>query len=180
MFFKKKNHTPLSTLPERFDTIIGQSTKVNGDMSSAGSMRVDGRVKGNIHVMETDDELALVIGAGAHVEGDVTAYRVVIAGSVVGNVFAANQVEIYSTAEIRGNVQYASIAIEHGAQVQGKLIQVDVSPNRSTMSMSKLIANLSSDSPNSPADHDKAQPSDKELKEGKEAKVVKKKADLLF
>ena len=177
MFFQKKHHTPLSTLPERFDTIIGQSTRVNGDMSSVGSMRVDGNVVGSVQVMEKDADVALVIGAGAHIEGDVSAYRVVIAGTVLGNVSATNQVEIYSTAFIRGNVQYASIAIEHGAQVQGTLIQSDEPMSKTGSAVAKLIAHLESDAQDAPPAQEKAGKSSKDPKDGKEPK---KKEELLF
>ena len=177
MLFRKKPHTPLSTLPERFDTIIGQSTQVNGDMSSLGSMRVDGQVKGSIHVMDNDPDVALVIGSGAQVEGDVSAYRVVIAGRVLGNVHATHQVEIYATAEIRGNVKYASIAIEHGAQVQGNLIQTDVPAGKSGSAVARLIAHLDSDPQGSAPVQEKSSKPSKEVTDGKEVKPT---AELLF
>jgi cytoskeletal protein CcmA (bactofilin family) len=49
MFGKKKNHsTPLVKSPERFDTLIGRQTEIHGSLRLMQSVRIDGKVIGNI------------------------------------------------------------------------------------------------------------------------------------
>jgi cytoskeletal protein CcmA (bactofilin family) len=55
--------------------------------------------------------------------GDIFAHRVMIAGKVEGNIYATERVEFHQTAQVRGDVTYGSIGIEHGARVIGLVIQ---------------------------------------------------------
>ena len=49
--------------------------------------------------------------------------RVMVAGKVEGNIYATERVEFHQTAQVRGDVTYGSIGIEHGAKVVGLVIQ---------------------------------------------------------
>jgi cytoskeletal protein CcmA (bactofilin family) len=46
-----------------------------------------------------------------------------VAGKVEGNIYATERVEFHQTAQVRGDVTYGSIGIEHGAKVVGLVIQ---------------------------------------------------------
>ena len=45
---KKNNSTPLVKSPERFDTLIGRQTEIQGTLRVVQSVRIDGKVIGNI------------------------------------------------------------------------------------------------------------------------------------
>ena len=68
-------------------------------------------------------DVTVAIGKTGEVSGDITAHRVMVAGKVEGNIYATERVEFHQTAQVRGDVTYGSIGIEHGAKVVGLVIQ---------------------------------------------------------
>jgi cytoskeletal protein CcmA (bactofilin family) len=121
MFGKKKSSLLLPT-NERFDTLIGKTSEIYGRMVVGESLRIDGKVVGNIE-SEENTKVTVAIGEDGVVIGDIFAYRVMVAGKVEGNIYATERVEFHQTAEVRGDVTYGSIGIEHGARIIGLVIQ---------------------------------------------------------
>ena len=126
MFSKrpKQGPSPLSLDQETFSTLIGRQTVMEGQLRIRESIRIDGHLKGRIQGA-TDQPVAVVISANGHVEGDITARRVVVAGRVSGQIHALDRVELHAGCLVQGDIRYGSIAIEHGARVLGLLLQVD-------------------------------------------------------
>jgi cytoskeletal protein CcmA (bactofilin family) len=121
MFGKKKSSLLLPT-NERFDTLIGKTSEIYGRMVVGESLRIDGKVVGNIE-SEENTKVTVAIGEDGVVVGDIFAYRVMVAGKVEGNIYAFERVEFHQTAQVRGDVTYGTIGIEHGARVIGLVIQ---------------------------------------------------------
>lgn len=121
MFGKRKTSLLLPT-NERFDTLIGKTSEIYGRMVVGESLRIDGKVVGNIESQE-NSKVTVAVGEDGEVIGDIFAYRVMIAGKVEGNIYATERVEFHQTAQVRGDVTYGSIGIEHGARVIGLVIQ---------------------------------------------------------
>lgn len=133
MFGKKKtNYTPLVMSQEKFDTLIGRHAEIHGCLRLQESVRIDGKVVGNIEAPK-DAAISVVIGPNGEVQGDVLANRIIVAGKVAGNIHAFERVEIMASALVQGDIKYASMAVEHGARLLGLLLQVDASdvPSRS-------------------------------------------------
>lgn len=125
MFGKKKNSpTPLVLTQEKFDTLIGRHAEFEGNLRLNESIRVDGKVYGNVQCA-SDQPVSVVVGATGEVVGDVIAQRVIVAGRVSGNIHALDRVELHAGCFVQGDLKYVSIAVEHGARVQGLLLQVD-------------------------------------------------------
>ena len=121
MLGKRKTSVLLPT-NERFDTLIGKTSEIYGRMVVGESLRIDGKVVGNIE-SEENSKVTVAVGEDGEVIGDIFAYRVMIAGKVEGNIYATERVEFHQTAQVRGDVTYGSIGIEHGARVIGLVIQ---------------------------------------------------------
>ena len=121
---RKEKSTPLVLSQERFDTLVGRHTEIHGKLVLQESIRIDGRVIGNIEAPR-DANNTVVIGATGEVQGDILAHRVVAAGKVAGQIHALDRVELHENCMVQGDIKYGSIAIEHGARVQGLLLQVD-------------------------------------------------------
>jgi cytoskeletal protein CcmA (bactofilin family) len=121
MFGKRKTSLLLPT-NERFDTLIGKTSEIYGRMVVGESLRIDGKVVGNIE-SEENTKVTVAIGEDGVVVGDIFAYRVMVAGKVEGNIYAVERVEFHQTAQVRGDVTYGTIGIEHGARVIGLVIQ---------------------------------------------------------
>lgn len=120
--FGKRKEKLLEPTSERFDTLIGKTSEIYGRMFVGESLRIDGKVVGNIE-SSPDSKVTVAIGESGEVVGDITAYRVVIAGKVEGNIYTKERAEFYKTSVVRGDVTYGSLGIEHGAKLLGLVIQ---------------------------------------------------------
>lgn len=120
MFGPKKASSPLKLELEKFDTLIGQKTLITGDLVLRESVRVDGMVRGDLKA-EGDAPISVVIGETGCVEGNVVAHRVLVAGRVMGDIEALERLELRSACHVQGDMQFPTIAVEHGATVQGAL-----------------------------------------------------------
>jgi Integral membrane protein CcmA involved in cell shape determination len=128
MFGKKRIEESFSV--ERFKTLIDSSTTIDGRMNFGNSVRIDGKVHGNL-IIEPGCKGTIAIGPGAEVRGDINAYRVLVAGTVHGNIQATERVELLSSARVSGDIAYGSISISHGARVIGLLVEVSKSNDAS-------------------------------------------------
>jgi hypothetical protein len=120
--FEKRKKISLKPTSEHFETLVGKTSEIFGRMVIAHSLRIDGKVVGNIE-SDPDARVTVAIGEGAVVIGDITAYRVMVAGKVEGNIYAKERADFYETAVVRGDVTYGTIGIEHGSQIIGLIIQ---------------------------------------------------------
>jgi cytoskeletal protein CcmA (bactofilin family) len=103
------------------DTLVGENTKINGDLYFSGRCHVDGDIKGNVSA-DSDSNSALSVSEDGNVEGGVTAPFVVLHGLVRGDVVASQRVELGPTARVIGNVYYNLIEMKVGAEINGKLV----------------------------------------------------------
>jgi cytoskeletal protein CcmA (bactofilin family) len=120
--FGKRQTSSIASANERFDTLIGKTSEIHGRIVVSESLRIDGKVVGNIE-SPPNSTVTIAIGESGEVVGDIFANRVVVAGKVEGNIYAAERVEFRPSAHVRGDVTYGSIGIDHGAKVMGLIIQ---------------------------------------------------------
>jgi cytoskeletal protein CcmA (bactofilin family) len=122
MFFKKKSAVPLlHPTIEAFDTIIGPSTTIHGRLVADTGLRIDGTVVGDIEAHQ-DGGISVALGKSGRVQGDIHAFRVLIAGHVDGNIYASERVELHAGATVNGDVSFAQLGIETGATISGLMI----------------------------------------------------------
>jgi cytoskeletal protein CcmA (bactofilin family) len=126
--FAKNKSATFKSMPEKFETIIGKNTVIQGSFVLLESIRIDGKVVGNVQSAK-EEMIIVVIGDSGEVQGDILAHRVVIAGKVEGNIHAHERVELHADSVVQGDIKYGSIAIEHGAKVMGLLLQVSEASN---------------------------------------------------
>ncbi len=105
--FDKKN--------EKLEAIIGINTQIEGNISTKGTLRIDGRLTGNI---DTD---WLIVGEKAFIKGDVRVAGVAVAGYLEGNVTAKEIIELKRTGQIRGDVSTSKLVVIEGGMVDGKI-----------------------------------------------------------
>jgi cytoskeletal protein CcmA (bactofilin family) len=118
---KRLAEETLST--ETFKTFIDAKTVVEGRMSFANSVRIDGKVLGDV-LIDGDGGGLVAVGPGAEVRGNVSARRVLIAGTVQGNVQGTDNVQLLAGARVSGDISYGAIAIVCGARVNGLLVDL--------------------------------------------------------
>jgi cytoskeletal protein CcmA (bactofilin family) len=63
--------------------------------------------------------------------GHISAFRVIVAGKVEGNIAALERVELSHNCLVQGDIYYGSINVQHGARLQGLVIQklADATPS---------------------------------------------------
>lgn len=79
--FNKMKQTKLLPTQEKFDTIIGATTEIYGRLVLVDSVRIDGKVIGNIETAK-EKKVTVAIGRSGEVFGDITAYRIMVAGKI--------------------------------------------------------------------------------------------------
>lgn len=119
--FGSKKSKPASRGPSpKIDSLIGQNTELSGNVTFSGGFHVDGKMKGNIVAHE--DTSVLTLSDHGVIEGDVRVPNIIINGTVIGDVYASERVELASNAKVIGNVYYNLIEMAMGAEVNGNLV----------------------------------------------------------
>ena len=104
---------------------IGQGVIIEGRITSAQDLRIDGKVDGTVEL----GHHGLIVGAGAAIRADLTARSILISGAVVGNVTATERVDLQPTASIEGDISAPRLAMADGAVVRGN---IDARGNRAS------------------------------------------------
>lgn len=112
--FRRKNRRTLDRT--EFPTVIGEYMTYRGDLAGTGNYLIHGRVEGRC-----DIDGHLLLEPTAHWLGDIVATHVVVAGEVVGDVYASDKLELLATARIRGNITSPVIAMAEGALYDGEI-----------------------------------------------------------
>lgn len=102
------------------DTLIGATTRIQGDIRFSGGMRIDGEVKGNV-IADQGEASLLVISEQGRIEGDVKVANLVVSGEINGAVESSGMLELHPKARINGDVNYKQLEMHAGALISGKL-----------------------------------------------------------
>jgi len=102
-------------------TLIAPGAVIDGTITFAGILEVEGRVNGNICAVD-DDQAVVRVLPGGHVHGNVSAPLIVVNGTVNGNVHSTDHAELAPRAVINGDVRYNLLEMSKGAQVNGRLL----------------------------------------------------------
>lgn len=105
----------------KVDTIIGQQTRIEGDVHFSGGLHIDGQVKGGV-IAEADSTSVLTVSEHGSIEGDVRVPTVILNGKVNGDVRSAERIELAAKARVDGDVYYNLIEMAMGAAVNGSLV----------------------------------------------------------
>jgi cytoskeletal protein CcmA (bactofilin family) len=107
----------------RIDALIGAGTKIEGNVSFSGGLRIDGEVEGNV-IAKPGKPSTLVLSEHSRINGDVSVTHLVVNGSLNGAVNSSEYLELQSKARVIGEVRFKSLEIQLGAIIEGKLIHL--------------------------------------------------------
>lgn len=96
-------------------TIVGQGAKLEGNVVSAGSLRIDGQVKGQINA-----EGDVLLSPQSQVEADIHAQNVVVGGRFKGKIDVKGRAEISRGGRVDGDITSKTLVVEEGAVFQGQ------------------------------------------------------------
>jgi cytoskeletal protein CcmA (bactofilin family) len=117
-------------------TLLGKSTDFKGIVSFDGTVRIDGRVEGEVHTTGT-----LIVGEHAVIEGIVSVGVLMNSGKINGTITAIEKIQILKPGVLVGDIRTPVIAIEEGSHFHGmcdmgahywsneRALSVDVSPD---------------------------------------------------
>jgi cytoskeletal protein CcmA (bactofilin family) len=98
-------------------TIVGAGARLEGNVVSAGSLRIDGQVKGQINA---DGDVTL--SPQSQVEADIRAQNVSIAGKFNGNIVVKDKAHLARGGRIDGNITSKTLVVEEGGVFHGQSI----------------------------------------------------------
>lgn len=94
---------------------LGKGTEFKGVLSFEGTIRVDGKVEGEVVSKDT-----LIAGDGAYLHGEITVGTIISSGKIVGNIIASQKVHVLAPGAILGNIKTPKLIIEEGVTFDGK------------------------------------------------------------
>lgn len=115
--FRKQPNKPQN----RIDSLIGTGTRIEGNISFAGGLRVDGEISGNVTAV-ADQPSTLVVSEKACIEGEIRVSHLVVNGAIVGPVHTTEFLELQSRSRVVGDVHYNTLEMHLGAIVEGRLV----------------------------------------------------------
>jgi cytoskeletal protein CcmA (bactofilin family) len=98
---------------DRLKMVLGENSKITGDVESPGTILVEGTILGNVQGEK------VIMGEKAYIRGDISANCISIAGKIEGHLLGTESIKIKSTAKITGDIFTKSIYIMDGAIFNG-------------------------------------------------------------
>ncbi len=105
----------VKTASEVTNSTIGENSYFNGRFFINGSLKIDGKYEGQS--LRVDQ---LYIGPTGKVKTNVQASSVIVEGSVIGNIKAANRVMLLPTARVLGDISTPELIIQNGVILEGR------------------------------------------------------------
>ena len=106
---------------ETQESVIGADVEIIGTIKSSGSVRLDGKLEGELLCGGN-----AILGKSAQVKGNVTATSVSIEGKINGNILAKDKIEMKATATVNGDIKARRLSVEDGVTFVGRS---EVNPN---------------------------------------------------
>lgn len=95
-------------------TFLGKGVDFKGVVNFDGTIRIDGRLEGEIHTTGT-----LIVGEHAVIKGIVSAGILMTSGKINGTVTATEKIQIMKPGVLIGDIRTPAISIEDGAHFHG-------------------------------------------------------------
>ena len=96
-------------------SVVGRSARIDGTITSKGSLRIHGHLTGEISV-----EGEVMVAEGSEVLANINARSISLAGRIKGNLTAPGAVVLPPNSKVEGDVRAQSVTV-HGA-IDGDLV----------------------------------------------------------
>lgn len=98
------------------ETNISSDCIFTGNIITKGSIKIEGSIDGSI-----TEAKEVFIGKTAKVNGDISCEKCIVYGTVKGNIFVKDIVEVMSSGVIEGDITASRIIVEEGGVLNGKV-----------------------------------------------------------
>jgi cytoskeletal protein CcmA (bactofilin family) len=96
-------------------SVISSEVEITGTIKSSGSIRIDGKLEGELHC--TGDA---VVGKSAQIKGNIMVTSATIEGAIQGNITAKDRIEMKSSARVTGDIRAKRLSVEDGVTFVGR------------------------------------------------------------
>jgi cytoskeletal protein CcmA (bactofilin family) len=96
--------------------IVSLGSVVEGKIRSQGSIRIDGKLVGDVTASES-----IAVGLTGEVEGNVSAKNVTIGGKVRGTISAAEKIVFEGKSVVKADIRATRLIIDEGSLFDGKV-----------------------------------------------------------
>lgn len=96
------------------NTIIGKGSSFDGKLKVQSTLRVDGKIKGNITTSDS-----LYVGKDGDINGDVSVKNAIIGGKFKGKLHASGKVVLENNSVFSGELKTTKLVIDEGAVFEG-------------------------------------------------------------
>jgi cytoskeletal protein CcmA (bactofilin family) len=104
-----------SSRPSSERASIGRSITIRGEVTGDEDLVIQGQVEGSVNLRQH----SVTVGPEGVVKADIVGRVVTLEGSVEGNVSAAEQVILRSSAVVHGDITAPRVVLEDGARFRG-------------------------------------------------------------
>lgn len=98
-------------------TVLAEDIDFSGALKFSTSLKIKGAFEGEI-----DSTGHLYVGKGAVVKANIRARTITLYGRIEGNVETAEKIELFSGAELAGDIKTPDFIIQSGCAFNGKCI----------------------------------------------------------
>ncbi len=114
MFNSKKDHNEMHTNTRETSSAginsLGQSTRIEGDVTTQSDIRLDGGLVGNLICNGK-----LILGPQGSIKGDITCDNAVVEGKIDGTIKVKDHLHVKETAKITGEISTNKLTVASGA-----------------------------------------------------------------
>jgi cytoskeletal protein CcmA (bactofilin family) len=126
---KKGSGTPQQA---EISAFLGKGTSFKGVLSFTGTIRVDGKVEGEVVSQDT-----LIVGNDAYLNGEIGVGTLISSGKIEGNVIATQKIHLLAPATVSGNIITPVLILEEGVLFDGNCeMKVDRRQDQKVVSLS--------------------------------------------
>lgn len=104
---------------KKIKTILGKNATFCGTLKFNNLIKINGNYEGKI-----DTTGILIIGEGASIKADIVAQSIVVSGTVKGDIYATEKVELLPTGRVYGDIKTEKFKISDGAILDGKCLTI--------------------------------------------------------
>jgi cytoskeletal protein CcmA (bactofilin family) len=97
-------------------SMIAADMRLEGHITSAGVVKIEGTVVGNVRA-----DRQVLVSAGATVQGDIYTPEAIINGEVTGAIVAKDRTELHPSSVVKGDITTNHLVVQEGSQVNGRL-----------------------------------------------------------
>ncbi|WP_033302122.1 bactofilin family protein [Sediminispirochaeta bajacaliforniensis] len=96
------------------NSLVGEGTRFDGDISLHGLLRIDGDFRGAVNAADK-----VLIGKNGRAECSITAGTVVVGGILKGDIVSSEKVVVLSSGMVIGNITTPRLVVEEGVILNG-------------------------------------------------------------